>query len=143
MNAVATPLLGTWALKSYVVTAATGETSMPYGAHPKGYLSYAADGRMQAIGTSSGRTAPHDGVVLTDQEKGVLYETMFAYAGTYSLEDGRVTHHVDISWNEAWNGTDQVRFYEVSGTTLTITSRFVDPASGQEALYVVTWEKVA
>ena len=143
MQAVASgsPLLGTWKLKSYVVTADTGETSTPYGEHPLGYLSYSADGRMQAIGTASGRIAPRD-LALTDEERGALYETMFAYAGTYSLETGKVTHHVDISWNEIWNGTDQVRSYEVNGTTLTITARAVDPASGREDRYVVVWEKV-
>jgi hypothetical protein len=67
---------------------------------------------------------------------------MFAYAGTYSVEAGKITHHVDISWNEVWNGTDQVRYYEVNGNTLTITSRAIDPTSGTEAQYVVVWEKV-
>jgi len=143
MKAVASgnPVLGTWKLKSYVVTAGTGEKSTPYGENSIGYLSYSADGRMQAIGTSRGRIVP-----LTptprDEERVALHETMFAYAGTYSLEPGKVTHHVDISWNEVWNGTDQVRFYEVKGTTLTLTSRAIDPTSGREAQYVVVWEKV-
>ena len=135
------PVLGTWKLKSYVVTAGTGEKSTPYGEHPIGYLSYSADGRMQAIGTTSGRIAPLY-FALTDEERVALHETMFAYAGTYSLEAGKVTHHVDISWNEVWNGTDQVRFYEVSGATLTLTSRVIDPTNGREAQYVVVWEKV-
>jgi hypothetical protein len=143
MKAVANgnPVLGTWKLKSYVVTAGTGEKSTPYGEHPTGYLSYSADWRMQAIGTSSGRIAPLN-FALTDEERVALHETMFAYAGTYSLEAGKVTHHVDISWNEVWNGTDQVRFYEVSGAMLTLTSRVIDPTSGREAQYVVAWEKV-
>jgi hypothetical protein len=135
------PVLGTWKLKSYVVTAGTGEKSAPYGEHPIGYLSYSADGRMQAIGTSSRRIAPLNSAP-TDEERVALHETMFAYAGTYSLEAGKVTHHVDISWNEVWNGTDQVRFYEVNGTTLTLTSRAIDPTSAREAQYVVVWEKV-
>jgi hypothetical protein len=67
---------------------------------------------------------------------------MFAYAGTYEVESGNVTHHVDISWNHVWTGTDQVRFYEVNGNTLTIKSRLIDPTSGTEAQYVVLWEKV-
>ena len=106
MKAVASgnPVLGTWKLKSYVVTAGTGEKSTPYGENPIGYLSYSADGRMHAIGTSRGRIVP-----LTptprDEERVALHETMFAYAGTYSLEAAKVTHHVDISWNEVWNGT--------------------------------------
>jgi Lipocalin-like domain len=135
------PVLGTWKLKSYVVTAGTGEKSTPYGEHPMGYLSYSADGRMQAIGTSSRRIVPLNPTPM-DQERVTLHETMFAYAGTYSLEAGKVTHHVDISWNEVWNGTDQVRFYEVNGTTLTLTSRAVGPTNGSEAQYVVAWEKI-
>jgi hypothetical protein len=139
--AVGNPVLGTWKLKSYVVTAGSGEKSAPYGEHPIGYLSYSADGRMQAIGALSGRIVPHN-LTLTDEERVALHETMFAYAGTYSLEASKVTHHVDISWNEVWNGTDQVRFYEVNGITLTLTSHAIDPTSGREAQYVVAWEKV-
>ncbi len=135
------PLLSTWRLKSYVVTAATGETSTPYGEHPVGYLSYSADGRMQAIGTSRGRKLPRD-PTPTDEERVALHRMMFAYAGTYSLEAGKVTHHVDISWNEAWNGTDQVRSYEIKENTLTLTSSAIDPTSGTAARYVVVWEKV-
>ena len=135
------PLLGTWKLKSYVVTAGAGDTSMPYGAHPTGYLSYSADGRMQAIGTSSERIAP--GEAPTDADQAGLYQTMFAYAGTWSVEAGKVTHHVDVSWNEAWTGTDQVRAYDIEGDMLTITTRVVDPANGAESVYVVTWEKLA
>jgi hypothetical protein len=135
------PLLGTWKLTSYVVTTDAGEESMPYGEHPTGYLSYSVEGRMQVIGTSDGRIAPHT-AAPTDDERMRLYETMFAYAGTYEVEAGKVIHHVDISWNHAWTGTDQVRFYKVNGNTLTITSRLIDPASGTEAQYVVSWERV-
>jgi Lipocalin-like domain len=135
------PLLGTWKLKSYVVTTAARGRSTPYGENPTGYLSYSADGRMQAIGAASGRIVPATHTP-PDYERVALHDTMFAYAGTYSVEAGRVIHHVDISWNEVWNGTDQVRFYEVNGNTLTLTSRAVDPTSGTGALYVVVWEKV-
>ena len=47
---------------------------------------------------------------------------MIAYAGTYTLEDDKVTHHVDISWNEARTGNDDVRFYKHEGNILTITA---------------------
>jgi len=135
------PLLGTWKLKSYAITAATGERSTPFGEHPTGYLSYTADGRMQVIGTAGGRVVP-GGDDVEDEARVSLYKTMFAYAGTYSVEAGKVTHHVEVSWNESWNGTDQVRLYEVTGNTLTLTTGFVDPASGAVDQYVVVWEKV-
>ena len=77
------PLWGTWALKSYVVMTDRGEKFTPYGEHPRGNLSYSSDGRMQVMGTASGRIAPLD-ATPTDQEQAALHSTMFAYAGTYS-----------------------------------------------------------
>jgi hypothetical protein len=135
------PLPGTWKLKSYVVTTAAGERSTPYGEHPTGYLSYSADGRMQAIGAANGRIVPA-GPTPPVNERVALHDTMFAYAGTYSVEAGKVIHHVDVSWNEVWTGTDQTRLFEVNGNTLTLTTRATDPASVTEAHYAVVWEKV-
>ena len=71
----------------------------------------------------------------------MLYDTMFAYAGMYSVETGKVIHHVDISWNEVWTGSDQIRRFEVKGNTLTLTTHFMDPASGTEVLYALVWER--
>ena len=68
---------------------------------------------------------------------------MYAYAGTYTLEGDKVVHHVDISWNQAWTGTDLVRFYKLDGNILTITTApnksLVD---GREGRGVLVWEKV-
>jgi len=135
-------LLGTWKMKSYVVTTSAGERSTPYGENPTGYLSYSADGRMQAIGAAERRIVPA-GSAPPDNERVALHNTMFAYAGTYSVEAGTVIHHVDISWNEVWTGTDQIRFFDVKGNTLIITAHFMDPGSDVETLYAVEWEKVA
>lgn len=136
------PLLGTWKMKSHVVTTATGKRSTPYGESPTGYLSYSIDGRMQVIGGASGRIAPV-GPTPTDRERLALHDTMFAYAGRYSIESNKVIHHVEISWNESWTGTDQIRFFVVSGNTLTLTTRISNPATGIDAQYSVVWEKVA
>jgi hypothetical protein len=140
-RAAANPLLGTWKLKSYVETTETGETLTPYGEHPAGYLSYAADGRMYAVGTADGRSRP-SGAAVTNEERAALYQTMFAYAGTYTVEDGKVTHHVDISWNEAWTGTDQVRFFAVTRDMLVITADAMNLSSQKQSHFVVTWQKV-
>jgi hypothetical protein len=129
-------------MKSYVVTTASGERSTPFGENPTGYLSYSSDGRMQAIGAANARAAPA-GANPSDPERLALYDTMFAYAGTYSVEADKVTHHVDISWNEAWTGTDQARLFEVTGNILTLRTRIPDPVSGVETAYAVTWEKIA
>lgn len=134
------PLVGTWKMKSYVVTTGKGETT-PYGEHPSGYLTYTVDGRMHVIGIAQVRRAPR-GAVPTEDEQAVLQKTMFAYTGTYSADSDNVIHHVEVSWNEVWSGTDQVRRYKVDGKTLIVTTYLTDPATGAEARYVVEWEKV-
>ena len=129
-------------MTSYVVTSTAGERLTPYGNNPTGYLSYSADGRMQVVGAANGRSLPV-GAAPSNTERVALFDTMFAYAGTYSVVVDKVIHHVDISWNESWTGTDQIRHFEVSGNNLTLTTRITDPASGTEAHYAVVWERVA
>jgi len=138
------PLLGTWKLKSYVrEVAATGERYNERGEHPNGYLSYSADGRMYAIITWDNRAAPHD-VVPTDEERIKLFGSMISYSGTYTLDAEKVVHHVDISWNQNWTGTDQVRFYKLEGNTLTITSALAKNfTDGREGRSILVWEKMA
>ncbi len=137
------PLIGTWKLKSYVrEVAATGERYNERGEHPNGYLGYAADGRMYAIITWESRIKPRE-VVPTDEERIKLFSTMISYAGTYTFDAEKVIHHVDISWNQNWTGTDQVRFYKLDGDTLTITSalskNFTD---GREGRSILVWERL-
>ena len=137
------PLVGTWKLKSYVrEVAATGERYNERGEHPNGYLSYSADGRMYAIITWENRITPRD-VVPTDEERIKLFSTMISYAGTYTFDAEKVVHHVDISWNQNWTGTDQVRFYKLDGNTLTITSALAkDFTDGREGRSILVWEKL-
>jgi len=137
-----TELLGTWKLKSFVQMLASGERHHIYGEHPDGYISYSADGRMYGIGTSDGRVIqrnenPADADVI------YLYNTLFAYAGTYTVEGDKVIHRVDISWNQAFTGTEQVRHYKLDGNVLTLTTapqKFT--IDGREGHLVAVWEKV-
>jgi hypothetical protein len=55
-------------------------------------------------------------------EQAALHRSMIAYAGKYSVEADRLTIRVDGSWNEAWTGTDQVRFFKVDGNRLHVNS---------------------
>jgi hypothetical protein len=97
---------------------------------------------MYAIGVVEDRPKPRD-LLPTDQEKVKLQESMFAYAGTYTADGEKVVHHVDISWNQSWTGTDLVRFYKVDGDTLTIrTARAENAFDGEEGEFVLVWSKV-
>jgi hypothetical protein len=137
------PLMGTWKLKSFVrEIAGTGERYNQLGEHPHGFLGYSSDGRMYAILVSDDRIKPRE-EAPTDEERVKLHKSMIAYAGTYTIDGGKVIHHVDISWNGARTGTDQVRFYKLEGDTLTIRSaRAKSPVDGREGVGILVWEKV-
>ncbi len=103
-------LYGTWQLVSNTSTLVeTGEHSDLFGPAPLGFLTYTPDGRMSAILCGSSRPKPSDLAKVTDEERLKLYRTMTAYAGTFTLVGSTVTHHVEISSNGTWTGTDQVR----------------------------------
>jgi hypothetical protein len=137
------PVLGTWKLKSWVrEVTATGDKFNQMGEHPNGYLSYSADGRMYAIVTADNRIKPLE-ANPTDEQRAKLHQTMFAYAGTYTVQADKVIHEVDISWNEAWTGTNQVRFIKLDGNILAIAAApNKSPMDGREGRTILVWEKV-
>ena len=137
-------LYGTWRLRSFTRTmAATGQKVQAFGKRPSGYLTYSRDGRMVGILVKEGRTKLADISKATEKERVELFNTMIAYAGTFSVEGNRVTHHVDISWNEAWTGTEQIRNITLEGRKLFIRSdgqaRGFD---GNLATVELEWEKL-
>ena len=138
----ASALLGTWKMISWQrESVATGERADALGPDPLGFINYGADGRMFAIVIQKDRDPPA-GPVPTDDEKPRLFNSMLAYAGTYTLYDDRVVHHIDTSWNQTWTGTDQVRFYKIDGNVLTITGAPTkDPTTGQEVVYRIQFRK--
>ena len=140
---VAEELYGTWRLVSFTwQVVETGESSDLFGKAPHGFINYSRDGRMFAIIVSENRPKPTDLAKMTDQERAELFMTVIAYAGTFKVEGSRVVHNVDISWNENWTGTAQVRNFQIERRRLTIS---VDPQVGTEGKLitaVLTWEKV-
>jgi hypothetical protein len=139
-----TALIGTWKLKSCIrkVFEMGERYDDRWGAHPDGYLSYLKDGRMSAIMVAAVRIKPEE-AALSDAEAAQLLKSMCAYAGTYSVEGNKVVHHVDISWNNAWTGADQVRFFTLEGDTLTIeTAPNKSWIDGREGVGILVWERV-
>ncbi|MGA7781704.1 MAG: lipocalin-like domain-containing protein [Paraburkholderia sp.] len=137
------PQLGTWKLQSFTdEDLATGEKTDLFGAHPSGYLSYGPDCRMSAILLKEGRRTPET-LVPTDAERVDLYNGLIAYAGTYSIEGDKVSHHIEASWNQSWTGTTQVRQFRIDGNCLYIrTLPAKNPMTGKQSSAVLVWVKV-
>jgi hypothetical protein len=136
-------IVGTWKVVS--VTAEdleTGERRDAWGSNPEGYINYAPDGRMMVINVRGDRKAPA-GRAPTREEAADLFDGMLAYAGTYTVEGDTVTHHIDISWNESWTGTKQVRVARFEGNRVHLsTLPGADLVTGRHGTRVMTWEKV-
>jgi hypothetical protein len=127
------PQLGTWKLQSFTTEdLETGQKTEQFGPHPSGYLSYGADNRSSPAAT-----------VAIDAEKIELFDGFVAYAGVYSIEGDQVSHHIDISWNQAWTGTTQVRRFKIDGNSLYIRSMpGKSPLSGRQSSFTLVWTKV-
>jgi hypothetical protein len=81
---------------------------------------------------------------MTDAERAQLFRTVVAYGGTYHREGQRLIHHVDISWNEIWTGTDQVREFVFDGKVLSLkTPPTPSPVDGKVAVATLVWERAA
>jgi hypothetical protein len=134
------PLVGLWKLQTYDVEFQdTGERKTSFGANPNGFIIFTPEGRMMAVLTAEGRKVPK-----TDADRAAAFRSMYAYSGIYRLEDDRWVTKVDISWNEAWIGTDQVRFYRLKGDTLTVTSAWGASSNpdGRVVRGILTWVKM-
>ncbi len=136
-------LLGTWRMISWKKeSVATGETVDALGPDPHGFITYTADGRVTVIVVPRERKPPAS-MPPTDAEKVRLFDSLFAYAGTFTFDDEKVVHHLDITWNQAWTGTDQVRFHRLDGRALTFHGAPApDPFTGQDVVHRVVFEKL-
>jgi len=137
-------LYGTWRLVSYTQEiVATGEKIDIFGKAPRGFLSYSRDSRMSVILVKAERPKPTDLAKVTNEERVELFNTMIAYGGTFKFDGKTVTHHLDISWNETWTGTAQVRNVRLEGDRLYMsTNPGPSPVVGKPVIRVLTWEKV-
>jgi Lipocalin-like domain len=136
-------LHGTWKMLSWrTEDLATGQTADALGANPEGYISYMPDGRVMVLVLRDDRKKPA-ALVPTDEEKIALYDSMFAYAGTYTVDHEKVVHQIDMSWNHSWTGTSQIRFYTVSGDELTyVTAPAKNPTTGRDCVHTVLFRRV-
>jgi hypothetical protein len=109
-------LIGTWKLDSCVMEdVETGERRPVWGEHPSGYLVLTPTNRWIVLQTAEGREIPQTG-----EDRSAAFRSMLAYSGTYRTDGNKIVITVDVAWDEAWNGTDQVRFYKLEGDKLHI-----------------------
>jgi hypothetical protein len=109
-------LIGTWKIVSAVMEdVETKEQKLVWGEHPNGYIVLTPSGRCIVIQTAEGRKVPE-----TDADRTAAFRSMLSYSGRYHVEGDKIAIKVDITWDESWNGTEQVRFYRIESDRLHI-----------------------
>lgn len=113
-------LVGTWKLVSASSATSAGEASEPpYGSSPVGFLTYTEDGRVTALISHGGRNPLSIGGG-TLQEQADAFKTFLAYAGRYTLDGDKVTHHVEIASIQNFVDRDLVRKIKFEGDRITL-----------------------
>ncbi|OCS49793.1 lipocalin-like domain-containing protein [Ralstonia pickettii] len=121
MSEHAAKLYGSWRLVAFETELHdTKARTQPWGADPKGSLIFGADGRMVVLLTAKAREPGN-----TDEKLVALFRTVLAYTGRYRVDGDRFITKVDASWNEAWNGTEQERFYTLDADTLEVRTAWM------------------
>ena len=109
----------------------------------RGFITYGKDGRMLVLIVRDDRPKAESLAKMTDQQRADLYRSMTAYGGTYKFDGKTMEHHIDISWNEVWTGTTQVRDVKKEGSRLIYTTRPAPFArDGKMSVVTLVWEKV-
>jgi hypothetical protein len=97
---------------------------------------------MMAVGAHDNRIKPARVDQTTAEQRDQLFNTMFAYAGTYTVSGTSVQHHIDVSWNETWTGTSVTRDISFEDGKLVLTSRPLLGHDGRTVVLTAIWDKV-
>ncbi len=145
------PLVGIWKLISVTAIAADGTvTSDVYGTHPVGYITYTADGHMMVMFSRSDRLSLSQEVrsplssemqSLSTKELAQAFTTFNAYAGTYTLSNNTIAHHIEIASIPNRVGTSLVRTFTLSENQITLRTPPV-LRDGIETVFELVWERV-
>lgn len=113
-------IVGVWRLLSYESRKPDGITALPYGGKASGYLIYTAEGFMSVTIVGDGRStfADPDRFAGTPAEYSRGMKSYVSYAGRYTASATHVVHHIELSQFPNWSGTDEVRYFEIEGTSM-------------------------
>ncbi len=135
-------LVGTYSLVS-TTQKLVGTDQVDTFTNERGFITYTKEGRMFVIIVRGERHKPESLARMTDQQRADLFRSLTAYSGTYKFDGKTIEHNIDISWNEAWTGTAQIRHLTRDGDKLILTTNPIPrPVDGKPAVTTLVWQKL-
>ena len=131
-------LTGSWKVVSWLTRFDGGDAVEPFGPNPKGRLVLTRDSHLIIILTGANRKP-----AKTIEEKAALLDSLVAYSGKFTVEEDKITTHVDMSSNEIRANQDETRFFRIEGNMLTLRTPEIVSAvrPGQKAVGTITFER--
>jgi hypothetical protein len=131
-------MVGTWKLAAWQVQYVGEEPKEPFGAKPKGRMIVAPDGYWSVLIAKADRKA-----ATNNAERAALLRSMVGYTGKFTVDGDKITSTVDISWNEANTGRNQIRYFKMEGDKLVIRSPEQSSVlvPGKRVTTTLTWER--
>lgn len=136
-------LVGTWKLLSCETRTANNQVFYPLGDNPSGYIIYTNNGYMSVAMMKANRPLFQAGDIAagTAVEKIAADESYISYSGTYEVQENQVTHRVEVSFFPNWVGAEQIRFVELIGDQLTLSTPPI-LVNGVEMTGRLIWQRV-
>ena len=105
---------------------------------------YTPDGYMSVLMMAAGRKNFEAGDMLagTDEEKLAAASTFVAYCGRYDYQGDRVIHKIETAFYPNRVGTEQVRFTQLEGDELILTTPPMVLA-GKSRKGRIVWQRAA
>jgi lipocalin-like protein len=137
-------LIGTWKLISDKQVKADGSSSDLYGASPLGQLIYDSNGHMSVhlLTPDLTKCGTQDRRKCSDSAARSAFDNYLGYWGRFkvSANSKSVMHIIEGASAPDWIGTSQVRFFELSGDRLTLTTP-IQQIGGVESKTVLVWQR--
>jgi len=138
--------IGTWNLISFKFVRSNGMVTQPLGHDPIGMIMYDASGHMSGhvMRRERPRFSSGDPLIGSAEEIQIAFAGYIAYCGTYvvNVKEKTISHILECSLLPNWVGTTQTRFFEFSGTQLTLTTP-QGLFAGQEQIVQALWDRMA
>ncbi|MGH8641306.1 MAG: lipocalin-like domain-containing protein [Burkholderiales bacterium] len=136
-------LHGTWKMVSQSQKVLdTGEVRAGRGKAPNGYMTFTPDGRVIGVIAGDKRPKPESVAKMTDQQRIALFNSMNAYAGTFTLEGNKLTRRYDVTHNEV-TARAAVGEIKIEGRRLTMANEpSFSTSDGKKVQTTTVWEKV-
>lgn len=135
---------GIWRLVSFEEQQRDGSWGHAIDSQAQGCISYWPNGRMQVlIGGGSRPRLRGEWSEVPSQDKADCLDKLVAYSGSYTVEEGRVIHHVEVCWIPNWEGRKLIRQISFPQRGQLLLSTVADSSARPRPAQRVLWERWA